>query len=408
MAFDSDRGAVVLFGGTPSGAFNPRSDTVQFINGAWTTSAAVGPSARQGHAMAYDSARQVTVLFGGQSNSGETNPLGDTWEFNGTAWTQRATTGPSPRFFHSMAYDPTRHVTVLFGGTSDTGGFPSFTDTWEWNGTTWTQRAVSGAPARADAPLVYDPVRHVMVVFGGSGTFGTLGDTWEYNGSGAGSWTQRATSGPSPRTGHCMAYDALRGVTVLFGGYDGIGTFNSETWEWNGAAAAWTPRPVSGPPARTSAGMVYDSVRNVSVLFGGTTTDNINPLNDTWYLGIMSVITQQPVGVALREGVPASFTVAVLASSPTYQWRRNGVPLTNGGAISGATSPTLTISPTAITDAGAAFDCDVTGTLGVVRTNPAGLSVTPRCGSADFNGDGAIGTDADIEAFFRVLGGGSC
>ena len=32
----------------------------------------------------------------------------------------------------------------------------------------------------------------------------------------------------------------------------------------------------------------------------------------------------------------------------------------------------------------------------------------PTCGSADFNGDGAIGTDADIESFFRVLGGGPC
>jgi hypothetical protein len=30
------------------------------------------------------------------------------------------------------------------------------------------------------------------------------------------------------------------------------------------------------------------------------------------------------------------------------------------------------------------------------------------CGSADFNGDGDTGTDADIEAFFRVLAGGQC
>jgi hypothetical protein len=29
-------------------------------------------------------------------------------------------------------------------------------------------------------------------------------------------------------------------------------------------------------------------------------------------------------------------------------------------------------------------------------------------GGADFNGDGDIGTDADIESFFRVLGGGNC
>jgi hypothetical protein len=34
----------------------------------------------------------------------------------------------------------------------------------------------------------------------------------------------------------------------------------------------------------------------------------------------------------------------------------------------------------------------------------------PTCDprGADFNGDGAVGTDADIEAFFRVLGGGAC
>jgi len=37
-----------------------------------------------------------------------------------------------------------------------------------------------------------------------------------------------------------------------------------------------------------------------------------------------------------------------------------------------------------------------------------GGSCCPTCGSADFNGDGDVGTDLDIEAFFRVLGGGTC
>jgi hypothetical protein len=34
----------------------------------------------------------------------------------------------------------------------------------------------------------------------------------------------------------------------------------------------------------------------------------------------------------------------------------------------------------------------------------------PTCyaGGADFNADGDTGTDADIEAFFRVLAGGEC
>ena len=39
--------------------------------------------------MAFDSARKVTVLFGGGSYNG------DTWEWNGSAWTQRVVSGPS-------------------------------------------------------------------------------------------------------------------------------------------------------------------------------------------------------------------------------------------------------------------------------------------------------------------------
>ena len=31
-------------------------------------------------------------------------------------WTQRVISGPSPRYAHAMAYDAANHVTVLFGG----------------------------------------------------------------------------------------------------------------------------------------------------------------------------------------------------------------------------------------------------------------------------------------------------
>jgi hypothetical protein len=35
-------------------------------------------------------------------------------------------------------------------------------------------------------------------------------------------------------------------------------------------------------------------------------------------------------------------------------------------------------------------------------------SCCASCGSADFDGNGDVGTDGDIEAFFRVLAGGNC
>src|SRR5207249_2812034 len=91
--------------------------------------------------------------------------------------------------------------------------------------------------------------------------------TWEWNGT---AWVQRAVVGPSPRVGHAMAYDAARGVTILFGGYyfhEGVYQYDAHTWEWNGTA--WTQRTVTGPSPRDAHAMVYDAVRGVTILFGG-------------------------------------------------------------------------------------------------------------------------------------------
>src|SRR5205823_1183060 len=103
------------------------------------------------------------------------------------------------------------------------------------------------------------------------------GETWEWNGT---AWTQRAVSGPSPRGHHAMAYDIGRGVTVLFGGSDG--TSSGETWEWNGSA--WTQRAAPGPSARYGHAMVHDAARRVMVLFGGDSGGVAN--GETWGLGV--------------------------------------------------------------------------------------------------------------------------
>jgi hypothetical protein len=54
-------------------------------------------------------------------------------------------------------------------------------------------------------------------------------------------------------------------------------------------------------------------------------------------------------------------------------------------------------------DGAAGTDADIDAFFACLSGN-----CCPTCGSADFNGDGAVATDADIEAFFRVLAGGSC
>ncbi len=57
-------------------------------------------------------------------------------------------------------------------------------------------------------------------------------------------------------------------------------------------------------------------------------------------------ITHHPTGRAVMAGAAASFSVAASGTGPYgYQWRKDGVSLTNGGAVSGATSSTLVINP---------------------------------------------------------------
>jgi len=189
--------------------------------------------------MAYDSQRGRTVLFGGDGGS---SLLGDTWEWDGSAWTNVANGGPLARSGHGMAYDSVRGRTVLFGGLSFLG------DTWEWDGMTWTNVTTSGPSARSGHSMAYDSQRGRTVLFGGSG----LADTWEWNGS---AWTNVATTGPS--VGYGMAYDSQRGRTVLF--------WPTGTWEWDGSA--WSQAATVGPGSGQVA-MAYDSMRGCTVLVG--------------------------------------------------------------------------------------------------------------------------------------------
>ncbi len=261
MTYDSARGVTVLFGGHNSSRFG---DTWEWDGTAWTLRSNSGPSARYGHAMAYDRDRGATILFGGYGDS----RLGDTWEWDGSTWTLRSDTGPSPRFYHAMSYDSARGVAVLFGG------FEGFVvdDTWEWDGSTWTLRSDTGPPRRNRHSMAYDSARGVTVLFGGDQGGPYLGDTWEWEGT---TWTPRSNSGPGPRSAHAMVYDSSREVTILFGGYSNNSL--GDTLEWDGST--WTFRSNSGPSRRRSHAMAYDRARGVTVLFGG---DDGGRRGDTW------------------------------------------------------------------------------------------------------------------------------
>ncbi|HVT71911.1 MAG TPA: immunoglobulin domain-containing protein, partial [Lacunisphaera sp.] len=85
-------------------------------------------------------------------------------------------------------------------------------------------------------------------------------------------------------------------------------------------------------------------------------------------------ITSQPVDETVTAGQSASFSVAATGSSLTYQWRKAGSGLSDGGRIGGATTATLTIQGTQPTDAGS-YDVVVSNGSGSVTSNTATLTV---------------------------------
>lgn len=90
-----------------------------------------------------------------------------------------------------------------------------------------------------------------------------------------------------------------------------------------------------------------------------------------------AVITSDPNPQTICSGGnTVSFGITATGSGVTYQWYKNGSPLTNTGNISGALSNTLTISPILLSDA-ANYYCVATGAFcaPAATSNTAALTV---------------------------------
>lgn len=254
---------MIAFGG--GGAYGLSDDTWSWDGAQWTLlSPPNAPSARGSTSLVSEGGlRRVALLFGG---SGPSSVLGDTWEWDGRTWLQRSpATSPPARADHALSWDSNRRRAVLFGGRTNNA---RLADTWEWDGHTWLQRTPAQSPsARLSAAIAYDPVRQVTVLFGGNvagagGGDQHVSDTWEYDGA---TWTQRATLTLSgTRTTRTMAWDPVTRSTLLV-------TSNNttrETWRYDGA---WHAVP-STPGGRSYGVLSLDTDRRRLVFVAGVET----------------------------------------------------------------------------------------------------------------------------------------
>jgi hypothetical protein len=238
IAYDSQRHVLILYGGLQS-LSEQFEETWEWDGAQWTQYNAPGPGSREAAGMTYDAARHLVILFGGAQENGL---IGDTWSWDGQQWAQVSTGGPSPRFPGGFVYDAAHEALLLAGGhfiNFQTGQFLTFGDTWLWDGANWQEITAAGPSPRDGARAVFDTQRQQVLLFGGIEVEGStaipLSDTWLWDGT---TWTEISMTGPAGRGHQAMAYDAARDKVVLFGGAGEAGVLWDDTWEWDGIQ--WT------------------------------------------------------------------------------------------------------------------------------------------------------------------------
>ena len=148
---------------------------------------------------------------------------------------------------------------------------------------------------------IYDPIRHRMLVFGGSGFDNTFSnDAWALSLDGPPAWSLLIPSGPRPsgRFSHAGAYDPVRDRFIVFGGYDGA--FKNDVRALTlSAAPSWTQLSPSGAAPRLDAmTAVYDRVRDRLLIFGGW--DGFSFHNEVWSLSLAGAGSWSILGTSER------------------------------------------------------------------------------------------------------------
>lgn len=282
--------SILMFGGD-AGGFSPSNEAWSYDGTTWSA-APGGPSGRAGAEMAYDGNAGVFWMYGGLNSSFFGGASKDElWQFDGTSWTQPVIVGATPGGLglHGMAFDSVNNVVVVYGGLPD-NFFPIDSNaTWEWNGTAWTQTAVSPAtnPGPLERPaMCFHAGIGKTVLFGGIDVQGSWNDTtWLYDAA-TDTWAAASIPGAKPgaRTGARLAYDSFRDVCVLTGGADpndpNGSTYWNDTWEFDGTT--WTQVATNVTGTRLNAMMSFLPGDNRMVLFGGINYSTFTYYGDTW------------------------------------------------------------------------------------------------------------------------------
>jgi hypothetical protein len=317
-AVSAGAGRIVMIGGVEGhsrvliGTGIPETWMYAVAEGAWyRLDDGPMPSARFGQAVAYDSESGVVVMFGGATGSGQwcrvvrrcaLGESDETWWLDPATglWDQPpAVDGPSARFGAAAAYDAGSDRIVLFGGAKalDGDNVDLFTDTWAYDvdAHTWTEMDPDTTPpVRAYGAMTYDPDLDRVLLWGGSGIDEEMDATvWAYDVDGD-EWTLLAVDGdePDPTWDATFVYVDVLGKSVLVGGEgplvreiaEGVTAteigVTSKVWTFDATAGSWSRREDFAQVTAHAA--AYDPESERMLLYVSGHTLLYDPATDVW------------------------------------------------------------------------------------------------------------------------------
>jgi hypothetical protein len=372
----------------------------------WVESAIVGPWPffRGYNILTYDPVLKRTLLA--TSENGTTIYSNSYWSYSAAThtWRQETTTGlsgqcvlplgsnppnhPANRHpYHGQAYDTRRGQMYLFGGVCQ--GAP-FGDTWAYQSSTntWSQMSPSSHPtARTETAMAYDAAHDAVVLYGGLAPYTQSSDSWHYSPN-ANTWTKASpATAPGPIAAHSMVYDSVNQKIVLFGGYKSSGTpLLNGTWIYDAGTQTWSnPNPGISPPGLKFPPLTFDSKRGLVVLYTGSShLWTYNVATNQWS---QLPVTGGPAATD-RAGSPCPQCLTMAYDESTDKLILTSQSSSYRTATWELSLGTLSLDP---------YDLNSDGIINIVDTQLAVKQVLgiATC-SADFDGDGRC-TAIDIQ-----------
>jgi hypothetical protein len=206
-----------------------------------------------------------------------------------TAWNERSipeSRKPSAAEDGALVYDPVAHRVLLFGGKNDQD--ENLNEVWEFDlsQNRWRQLDVVGDRplGREDHVAIFDPQGYRLIIHGGENDTPVSNEIWALD-LRERTWSDLTSADSPAREDHTAIYDARGKRMILFGGRrdrDEVWSFDldpqsPEFQSWRNLTPA-----ENNPPGRVDHVALYDSVRNRMLIHGGWDKNEKQYFNDTW------------------------------------------------------------------------------------------------------------------------------